>query len=229
MHAFFPSARSAFKNKKERVWPARLEGVKLILIMAEPRYEPDPRSYSSSAAIDGELCVWGGKGEATTSVQVYDSCLEVWKEVLTHGSPPPALFQGASAHSEHYLYVYGGVLKDNSLSGCLHRLDTKTSSWAQLAAYSANAPMKKYGSEMIVYKNSVIIIGGWGTRNGPIQPGSEWVCKDEDEYEDPNTEGRTNEMHKYDLREGEIELSYIKIYLTGNVSASNYLRRMNSK
>ena len=197
--------------------------------MAESRYEPDPRSSSYSAAIDGELYVWGGKSEATTSVQVYDSCLEVWKEVLTHGPTPPGLFSGASAHSEHYLYAYGGVKDDGSYSGCLHRLDTKTSSWTLLAAHSVNAPMKKSGCAMIVYKNSVIIIGGLGTRNGPIQPGSEWVCKDEDKYEDPKTIGRTNEMHKYDLREGEIELSYIKIFLTGNVSASNYLRRMNSK
>ena len=131
-------------------------------IMAESRYEPDPMSFSYSATIDGELHVWGGKEEATTSVQMYDTCLEVWKEVLTHGSPPPALYQGASAHSEHYLYVYGGVLKDISLSGCLHRLDTKTSSWTQLAAHSADAPMKKFGCAMIVYENSVIIIGGNG-------------------------------------------------------------------
>ena len=195
------------------------EGVKLI--MAESRYEPDPRSYSYSAAIDGELCVWGGKGEATTSVQVYDSCLELWKEVHTHGPTPPGLHGGASAHSERYLFVYGGVKDDGSCSGCLHRLDTKTSSWTQLAAHSADAPMKKSGCAIIVYENSVIIIGGWGTRNGPIQPGSEWLCEDEHEYEDPNTKGLTNEMHKYDLREGEIELSYIKIFLTGNVSASN--------
>ena len=193
------------------------EGVRLImaegmrLIMAESRYEPDPRSSSYSAAIEGELYVWGGKSEATTSVQVYDSCLEVWKEVLTHGPTPPGLYGGASAHSEHYLYAYGGV-KDGSYSGCLHRLDTKTSFWTQLAAHSADAPMKKIECGMIVYKNSVIIIGGFGTRNGPIQPGTEWVCKDEDKYEDPKTVGRTNEMHKYDLREGEIELSYIRSF-----------------
>ena len=205
-------------------------GVRLILIiMAESRYEPDPRSYSYSAAIDGELCVWGGKVKATTSVQVYDSCLEVWKEVLTHGPTPPGHCDGASAHSEHYFYVYGGDKDDGSSSGCLHRLDTKTSSWTLLAAHSADAPMKKAGCAMIVYENSVIIIGGFGTRNGPIQPGSEWVCYDEDDDENPNTKGWTNEMHKYDLREGEIELSYIKIFLTGNVSVSNYLRRMNSK
>ena len=201
--------------------------MRLILIMAESRYQPDPRSYSYSAAIDGELYVWGGKVVATTSVQVYDSCLEVWKEVLTHGSTPPGLGIGASAHSEYYLYVYGGIKDDGAFGGCLHRLDTKTSFWTLLAVHSAL--MKKKGCAMIVYDNSVIIIGGLGTRNGPIQPGSEWLCEDEDEYEDPNTEGLTNEMHKYDLREGEIELSYIKIFLTGNVSASNDIRRMNSK
>ena len=169
--------------------------------MAESQYEPDPRIYSYSAAIDGELYVWGGK-MATTSVQVYDFCLEVWKEVLTHGSPPPGLGMGASAHSKHYLYIYGGV----NDGGCLHRLDTKISSWTLLAAHSADAPMKKYGCAMIVYENSVIIIGGIGIRNGPIQPGSEWVCNDEDDNKDPNTKGCTNEMHKYDLREGEIRV-----------------------
>ena len=176
------------------------------LIMAKSLYKPDPRSSSYSAAVDGELYVWGGKGEVTTSVQVYDTCLEVWKQVLAHG-PPPGLYGGASAHSEHYLYAYGGVMDDGSLSGCLHRLDTKTSSWTLLAAHSADAPMKKAGCAMIVYENSVIISGGWGTRNGPIQPGSEWVCKD------PNTRCCTNEMHKYDLREGEIEFSYIMMLL----------------
>ena len=184
------------------------------LSMAESRYEPDPRSYFWSAAIDGGLYVWGGR-EATTSVQVYDFCPEVWKEVLTHGSPPsvPEVHGGASAHSEHYLYVYGGLKDDGSYSGCLHRLDTKTSFWTQLAAHSADAPMKKFACGMIVYENSVIIIGGFGTRNGPIQPGSEWVCVDEDGNKDPNAQGSTNEMHKYDLREGEIEFSYIKIFL----------------
>ena len=190
----------------------------LRLIMAESQSEPDPslRSSSYSAAIDGEFYVWGGKSVATTSVQVYDFCLEVWKEVLTHGSPPPGLGAGASAHSEHYLYVYGGVMDDGTFSGCLHRLDTKISSWTQLAAHSANAPMKKLGCAMIVYEHSVIIIGGIGIRNGPIQPGSEWVCndeddnKDQDDNKDPNTNCCTNEMHKYDLREGEIEFFYIQ-------------------
>ena len=72
--------------------------------------------------------------------------------------------------------------------------------------------MKKTVCGMIVYDNSVIIVGGVGIRNGPIQPGSEWVCGDKDDDKDPNTVGFTNEMHKYDLTEGEIEFSH-KIFL----------------
>ena len=170
--------------------------------MAQSLYEPDPRYGPCSAVIDGELCVWGGKMVATTSLQVYHPCLESWRQLHTQSPPPSGLYLCASAHSENY-YVYGGVEGDGSDGGCLHRLDTKTSSWALLAAHSADAPMKKTACGMIMYKNSVIIIGGWGIRNGPIQPGSEWMKLNKDDEQDPNTKGRTNEMHKYDLREGE--------------------------
>ena len=172
--------------------------------MAESLYEPDPRYRPYSSVISQELCVWGGKAVATTSLLVYHPCLESWRQLDTRGPPPPGLYSGASAHSENYHYIYGGFKDDHvSFSGCLHRLGTKTSSWTQLAAHSANAPMKKVGCGMIMYENSVIIIGGWGIRNGPIQPGSEWMKeRGNDDDENPNTKGWTNEMHKYDLREG---------------------------
>ena len=173
--------------------------------MAECLYEPDPRYFPCSAVINKELCVWGGKLETTTSLQVYHPGLELWRQVDTSGPPPPGLFMSASAHSKHFLYVYGGS-KNNGVpySGCLHRLDTKTSSWTLLAAHSAHAPMKKREFGMIVYDNSVIIIGGFGIRNGPIQPGSEWKKRsDKDDDDDPNIEGFTNEMHKYNITEGE--------------------------
>ena len=141
---------------------------------------------------------------ATTSLQVYHPCLESWRQLDTRGPPPPGLCAGASAHSEHYLYVYGGIKRNGSYSGCLHRIDTKISSWTELAAHSANAPMKKSACGMIVCENSVIVVGGFGLRNGPIQPGSEWEKLRGDD-EDPSIVGWTNEMHKYDLREGKGE------------------------
>ena len=173
--------------------------------MAASRYEPDPRYSPCSSVINGELFMWGGKMVATTSLHVYHPYLESWRQLGTQGPPPPGLELSASAHSENYLYIYGGYKRDG-LSGCLHRLDTKTSSWTLLATHSAaNAPIKKVGSCMIVYKNSVIIIGGAGIRSGPIQPGSEWENWKDKKDDDAvlNAMGMTNEMHKYDLREGE--------------------------
>ena len=172
--------------------------------MAASRFEPDPRYCPCSSVINEELFLWGGK-DVATSLQVYHPYLESWRQLGTQGPQPPRLTLSASAHSENYLYVYGGYKCDNSLSGCLHRLDTKTSSWTLLATHSANAPMKKIGSCMILYKNSVIIIGGSGIRNGPIQPGSEWDkwTVNDDDHEILNAMGMTNEMHNYDLREGE--------------------------
>ena len=146
---------------------------------------------------------------ATTSLQVYHLYLESWRQLDTQGPSPPGLYGGASAHSENYFYVYGGSKDDGSYNGCLHGLDTKTSSWTQLSAHSANAPMKKSGCGMIMYDNSVILIGGFGVRNGPIQPGSQWrKVRGKDNEEDPSTMGWTNEMHKYDLREGKEENNY---------------------
>ena len=170
-------------------------------------FEPDPRYCSYSAVINKELCVWGGKTKITIFLQVYHPCLESWRQLCTYGPPPPGLCSGASAHSGHYLYVFGGVQDADSCSGCLHRLDTKTSSWIELATHSAtDAPMKKTVCGMILYENSVVVIGGVGIRNGPIQPGSEWMkLRDEDDTDDPNTKGYTNEMHKYDLIEGKGE------------------------
>ena len=173
--------------------------------MAASRDEPDPRLSPCSFVINEELCLWGGEDVATTSLQVYHPYLESWRQLGTQGPPPPGGILSASAHSENYLYVYGGYKGDLSPSGCLHRLDTKTSSWTLLATHSAaNAPIKKVGSGMIMYKNSVILIGGVGIRNGPIQPGSEWE-KWQDNINDGDLKpmGNTNEMHKYDLREGE--------------------------
>ena len=173
--------------------------------MAQSLYEPEPGYRSCSAVINGELCVWGGKMVAVTSLQVYHPYLESWRQLYTQGPPLPGLYGGASAHSEKYLYVYGGIKDDHVLyTGCLHKLDIKTSTWILLTEHSTNAPMKKVACQMIVYENSVIIIGGYGIRNGPIQPGSKWrKGSDTDDDDNPNTKGWTNEMHKYDLSEGE--------------------------
>ena len=141
--------------------------------------------------------MWGGRKRDTIFADVFNFHSELWKTITTQGAQPPGLASAASAGSEHYLYSYGGRTEDKSLSGCLHRLDTKTSTWSQLAPHSADSPMKKYLSGMIVYKNWVIVIGGMGKPQGPLQPGSKWIKRNDD-----SGEGVTNEMHKFDLSKG---------------------------
>ena len=160
-------------------------------------FEPKPRFSPFSAVILGQLHQWGGRKGDTISANVFNFHSELWKTITTKGASPPGLYSAASAGSEHYLYTYSGETEDKSLTGYLHRLDTKTSTWSQLAAYLADSPMKKCSSGMIVYKNWVIVIGGIGIPQGPLQPGSEWIkfnCNSED--------GVTNEMHKFDLSKG---------------------------
>ena len=165
-------------------------------------FEPKPKFAASSAVILGQLHQWGGREDDTISADVFNFHSELWKTVTTQGAPPPSLMFAASAGSEHYLYTYGGMVEVESL-GCLHRLDTKTSTWSQLAAHSANSPMKKFSSGMIVYKNWVIVIGGRGIPHGPLQPGSKWTALGDD-----SGEGVTNEMHKFDLNKGRITAQF---------------------
>ena len=160
-------------------------------------FEPKPRFAASSSVILGQLHQWGGREDDNISADVFNFHSELWKTVTTQGAQPPRLAFAASAGSEHYLYTYGGMAEDESLTGCLHRLDTKTSTWSQLAAHSVNSPMKKSLCGMIVYKNWVIVIGGIGIPQGPLQPGSKWI-----KHINDSGEGSTNEMHKFDLSKG---------------------------
>ena len=90
-------------------------------------FEPKPWFSPSSAVILGQLHLWGGGRDGNISAGVFDFCSEVWKTITTQGTPPLGFVSAASAGSEHYLYTYGGMAEDKSLTGCLHRLDTKTS------------------------------------------------------------------------------------------------------
>ena len=159
-------------------------------------FEPKPKFGPSSSVILGQLHQWGLGNDGNISADVFNFHSELWETITTQGAPPPGVVLAVSAGSEHYLYSYGGI-GGKSLTGCLHRLDTKTSTWSQLAPHSADSPMKKGLCGMIVYKNWVIVIGGRGIQQGPLQPGSEWIKRNDD-----SGEGLTNEMHKFDLSKG---------------------------
>ena len=159
------------------------------------------------APFEGKLHVWGGHSrdllrgkvslkDHTSTVFTFDSYLETWSHLNAGGTPPSVLSGCACASAGHYLYAFGGCDSNYKYTGSLHQLNTRTSTWTELAK---DGPMKKASSAMVVYNNQLIVFGGDGIPSSPMQPGSEFIVDDDD----TDGSGWTNEMHSFDLKEGE--------------------------
>ena len=168
--------------------------------MAASFYEPPPRWGHFSAPVGNDFCVWRGRTEdyskekvSASSVYRFDPLLESWSENKPSGPPPPGLYDGSCASTSDHLYLYGG--NDGShYQGSLHQLDTKSWSWKQL---SSAGPMRKSNCGMVTNGNMVTLFGGYGGTPGPTQPGAEFI------KDSRFTSGWTNELHTFDLKEGE--------------------------
>ena len=164
--------------------------------MATGFSEPSPRWAPFSAPVGDEFYVWGGRTEdfskekvSASSVYRFDPLLESWSE---NKPPPPGLFAGSCTSTSDHLYLYGGQ-DESHYQGSLHQLDTKSWSWKQL---SSAGPMRKSECGMVTYGNMLILFGGYGVPSGPTQPGAQFL-------EDIDGWGCTNELHTFDLKEGE--------------------------
>ena len=189
-----------------------------------------PRVDHFAAGVEERLYVWGGatenyhkiKSELESSVEIFNTHLETWENIDTKRSPPPGLYGGACASSGQYIYTYGGYDGASiSLQGTLNQLDTKNCTWKQLSSYANGGPMKKSGCGMVFYQNKLVPFGGYigDSPTGDTQPGAS--------YKD----GRTNELHVFDLKEGEKEimphLNYsviiLSFYLSSHILGSSIL------
>ena len=147
--------------------------------------------------------MWGGrtndfrkeKSELTSSVHSFDPYLEFWDVKKSSGVPPPGLYGGACASAGHYVYLYGGTDGSRHQSS-LHQLDTKSWTWKQL---SSAGPIRKMRCGMVVCESKLVLLGGYGFPSGPTQPGAEFIKNSR--FTD--CRGWTNEVHIFDLKEGE--------------------------
>ena len=164
-------------------------------------YEPESRFAPFSNAVGGEIYMWGGRTlnfnrkSSDFPVQVYNPVMEVWRQAIVTGECPLTLYRGTSTNFGHYIYTYGGF-DGTSRFGSLHMLDTQSFRWRQLAQHSSGGPMLKSSCGIVCYKNHLILFGGFGQPNHPIQPGSECVRRG-------NSGSWTNELHSFDLIKGE--------------------------
>ena len=78
--------------------------------------EPSPRWGHFSVAVGDQLYVWGGrtkdfsneKNALASSIYCFHPVLESWSDHQCNGLPPPVLYNGASASTGNYLYLYSG-------------------------------------------------------------------------------------------------------------------------
>ena len=165
--------------------------------------EPPPGYSHFSAPIDNKLYLWGGYNRKDTSiVSHFDPDAEVWGNDTCEGPHPPGISDGATASAGHHLYTYGGYNGAHDVQGTLHQLDIE--SWIWKLVTSGRGPMMKAGCGMITYGSKILLFGGYGTPSAPTQPGAKFI-------KDPTNSkglGWTNEVHIFDLQEGEDTLCY---------------------
>ncbi len=168
-------------------------------------YEPSPRLFANASASTDQLYIYGGrvdyfeenKIQLKKVVQIYECSTESWKEFATTGTPPPGIYNCATAYSDHILYFFGG--HDGTLySASLHQLDTRSMTWTQLSSQHDRGPTRKSGCQMIYYNYSLIVIGGYGIPSGELQPGSQFT--EDKRFQDGR--GWTNEIHMYNISQG---------------------------
>ena len=170
-----------------------------------------PRGGLPSPLQLGGKCSWG-EAELETTVRTRVHCCLLcttlsyilrpggkgrWRE--HHG--PPGIYIGACASSGQCLYCFGG-LAVSAWHNSLHQLDTSSATlkWTQLTTPdSSSGPMKKIACGMVSYYSCLVLFGGYGYPCGPTQPGAEFIRNAE------MTDGRgwSNELHVFDLTEGE--------------------------
>ena len=164
--------------------------------------EPSPRWDHCSALAEEKFCVWGGytkdfrkeKSELASSVHSFDPLLECWDVNRTNGVSPTGLCAGACASAGHYVYMYGG--HDGKFAqNSLHQLDTRSWTWKQL---SSAGPMRKAACRMVEHDGKLVLFGGYGYLSGPAQSGAEFIMSSI-----TSGNGWTNEVHTFDLKEGE--------------------------
>ena len=159
--------------------------------------------------------MWGGrtedfkKGEVASSVHQFNQRSETWTINSCNGSPPTSRHEGASAPAGHSIYMYGG--RDGRHDGSrflnsLHQLDTHSWTWNELTKSDPmrkTGPMRKVGCGMIKIDGKLLLFGGYGIPSGPTQPGATFIRN----YDYSDGRGWTNELHLFDLKEGESVLS----------------------
>ena len=137
-----------------------------------------------------------------SKINLYNFHDETWS-LHAGGSPPLELHGCASATLSNTCYAYGGI-NGPDYKGSLYQWNSST--WMQLKKHHLDGPMKKSYCAMITRnEEEILLFGGFGIPSGPIQGGSSFVVN----HRRSNHVGWTNELHSFNLKEGEREYQWM--------------------
>ena len=138
--------------------------------------------------------------QVENTINVFNPYEEKW---TTHKSTghPIRIYSGASAALGKNLYHFGGF-NGQEYIGYLYQFN---STWNITTMddlkHHNNAPMRKVGSSIINDGEKLICTGGYGPLSRPHQLQSQFIL--DNNHDDGR--GWTNELHSFNLKEGEIE------------------------
>ena len=168
------------------------------------------RTAHTSGSVREKLVVYGGripdyseksKERLASVVEVFDPYCELWEQHAVMGQTPAVgVYTAAGASVNNDLYMFGGfdgITWFNSLHRLKHAINTYY--WKELSPDSTEAgrPMRKSGAGMVVFSDTLVLLGGYGIPHSP-QPGTTFVTNTR--FRDGR--GLTNEFHLYHLKEG---------------------------
>ena len=176
---------------------------------ASDDYEPLPRYDHISGRVGSLIVVQGGETKdfseerrqhLSSVVEIFDPYAESWEQREVEGNPPsPGICRAAIASLHGDLFLFGGT-DDRDSFNTVHRLDTKAWCWSQVCPQNADgAPMAKWSCGMIAFRDSLVVFGGYGAPQGPVEPQSYIKDIRHDDI------GWTNEFHIYNFREGNMQ------------------------
>ena len=122
---------------------------------------------------------FGSRQKIASFVEMFDTECELWKQVATKGSPPRGLIGCAYASIGSKFYTFGGF-DGQTLSNCVHQLDSASLEWRQLEVEDSNTPLKKSFCGMVPLDEDKLVVFGGGLGSSKF----------------------TNELHILNLKEG---------------------------
>lgn len=146
--------------------------------------EPAARAYHSAAGVDGKLFVWAGLGAGsiqTTTLESFNVSALTWEQSQRLNGPLPDGLNNAAVTDNAGVKFYScGGHTPSGLLNTLYEMNPHTLLCRELLPHNPSyAPQKHEGSRSVFFKNKLVIYGG------------------------DTSEGRTDDLHVFDLDKGE--------------------------